>query len=57
MRVAVLVVALAFTGFLVALTVTDIARNGVTFLDLPAVGVVVLFATGIVGALLDRRQR
>lgn len=51
-RLAVFTVALLFTGALGVLTVRDIRMNGVTPVDGLAIIVVVLFTTGIVGALL-----
>ncbi|HLH67225.1 MAG TPA: hypothetical protein VKV27_16165 [Solirubrobacteraceae bacterium] len=52
MRVALLAVALAFTTLIAVLTALDLSDSGFSWLDVPAVGVVVLFACGIVGALL-----
>ena len=52
MRQLLLIVALLFIGMLVALTVADIANNGLNALDVVAALVLVLFTTGIVGALL-----
>jgi hypothetical protein len=51
MRQALLITVLLFIALLVALTVTDIVRNGVTPVDVLAILVLVLFSTGIVGAL------
>ena len=51
MRQTILFVVLLFIALLVALTVTDIVRNGVTPVDVLAILVLVLFSTGIVGAL------
>ena len=47
-------VALVFIGGLGLLTAQDIAHNGVTWLDVLAILILVLFATGIVGALLEK---
>ena len=54
MRQAILFVVLLFIALLVALTVTDIVRNGVSPVDVLAILVLVLFSTGIVGALRHR---
>ena len=54
MRQTILFVVLLFIALLVALTVTDIARNGVSPVDVLAILVLVLFSTGIVGALRHR---
>ena len=51
MRVVLLTITLVFIGALAGLTVYDIAKNGLTGLDILAVLVLVLFAVGIVGAL------
>jgi hypothetical protein len=52
MRLALLAVAVAFTALIAVLTALDLADSGFSWLDVPAIGVVVLFACGIVGALL-----
>jgi hypothetical protein len=54
MRQAMLFVVLLFIALLVALTATDIARNGFSPVDVLAVLVLLLFSTGIVGALRHR---
>lgn len=51
MRTAVLIVALLFIAMLAALTVLDVIHYGVSPLDVVAVLILVLFATGIIGAL------
>ncbi|HEY2770066.1 MAG TPA: hypothetical protein VGI87_05840 [Solirubrobacteraceae bacterium] len=51
MRVAILIIALAFIGGLAALTVDDIVHHGLTAVSVMALGIIVLFAVGIVGAL------
>ena len=51
MRVVILTIALLFIAMLAALTVLDIVHNGVTALDVVAILILVLFTTGIVGAL------
>jgi hypothetical protein len=50
-RTVLLIVALVFIAGLAALTAIDIARYGVTALDVLAIAILVLFCTGIVGAL------
>lgn len=54
MRLLLLAVAVVFTAGIGVLTVQDIADNGVTWLDILAILVVVLFGTGIIGSLLHR---
>lgn len=51
MRVAVLTIALAFVVGLAVLTVVDIIHYGVTAVSVLALGIIVLFLLGIVGAL------
>jgi hypothetical protein len=51
MRTFVLIVALLFIAMLAALTVVDVIHYGVTPLDVVAVLILLLFLTGIVGAL------
>lgn len=50
-RRVVTAVALAFTAFFAFLTLYDAVENGVTFLTIVSLGVLVLFAVGILGAL------
>jgi hypothetical protein len=50
-RVAVLTIALAFVVGLAVLTVVDIIHYGVTAVSVLALGIIVLFLLGIVGAL------
>jgi hypothetical protein len=57
MRTLLLVVVLAFIGGLGLLTAVDINRHGVTWLDVLAILILVLFAFGIVGALLESPRR
>jgi hypothetical protein len=57
MRIVLLVVAVVFTAMIAVLTVQDIVNNGVTWLDVLAIMVVVLFGTGIVGALWQSPRR
>jgi hypothetical protein len=54
MRLLLLAVVVVFTAGLGLLTVADMVNNGVTWLDILAILVVVLFGTGIVGSLLHR---
>lgn len=54
MRLLLLAVVVVFTAAIGVLTVVDMVDNGVTWLDILAILVVVLFATGIVGSLLHR---
>jgi hypothetical protein len=51
-RQLVLLIALLFIGLLIYLTAADFKREGVTATGVIAVCVIVLFAVGIVGALL-----
>ena len=53
MRYLLLLVVVVFTAGIAVLTVLDMVNNGVSWLDILALLVVVLFATGIVGALLQ----
>ncbi len=53
MRVVVLVIVVIFTAFIGVGTAVDIAHHGVTWLDVLSILIVILFGTGIVGALLQ----
>jgi hypothetical protein len=53
MRYVLLVVAAVFIAGFGLLTALDIADTGFNWLDVLAILVLVLFATGIVGALLE----
>ncbi len=53
MRIVLLVVAVVFIAGFGLLTVLDIAHTGLNWLDVLAILILVLFATGIVGALLE----
>jgi hypothetical protein len=44
-------VALVFTAFFAFLTLYDAVENGVSFLTIVSLGVLLLFAVGILGAL------
>jgi hypothetical protein len=50
-RKALLIVALLFIAGLAVLTGIDIARYGINALNVLSIGILVLFCTGIVGAL------
>jgi hypothetical protein len=50
-RVAALTLALLFIVLLGALTIADIANNGLTALDVVAVLIMALFSIAVVGAL------
>ena len=52
MRYLMLAVVVVFTAGIAGLTVRDIVDNGLTWLDVLALLIVLLFGTGIVGALL-----
>ena len=47
----------ALTGFIAVATVLDMIHNGVSWLDVVALLVVLLFATGICGALIESLRR
>jgi hypothetical protein len=53
MRLVLLVVALIFIAGMGLLTALDIAHTGVNWLDVLAILILILFTTGIVGALLE----
>lgn len=57
MRLAVFTVALLFIVALTALTARDIRMHGATPVDVLAIVVLLLFTTGIVGALLHPPRR
>jgi hypothetical protein len=57
LRIVLLVVTAVFTGLIGTLTVLDMVHNGVTWLDLLALLVTLLFATGILGSLWERGRR
>jgi hypothetical protein len=57
LRQAVITVALLFIAVFAVLTVRDIQTHGVTPVDILAIIVLVLFTTGIVGALLHPPRR
>jgi hypothetical protein len=53
LRIVLLVVTAVFTGLIGTLTVLDMIHNGVTWLDVLALLVTLLFATGILGSLWE----
>ena len=53
MRYVLLLVAVVFIAGLGLLTALDIAHTGLNWLDVLAIIILMLFATGIVGALLE----
>ena len=57
MRYLLLVVVVAFTAFIGVLTALDMIHHGVNWLNVLAILIVVLFGTGIVGALLQPPRR
>jgi hypothetical protein len=57
LRVLLLLVTIAVTVFIGVATVSDIIHNGVTWLDIVALLIVLLFATGICGALWESIRR
>jgi hypothetical protein len=57
LRVVLLLVTIAVTAFIGVATVSDIIHNGVTWLDIVALLIVLLFATGICGALWESIRR
>ena len=56
-RVALLLITIALTAAIAAATVSDIVHHGVSWLDVAALLVVVLFATGICGSLWEATRR
>jgi hypothetical protein len=57
LRIVLLVVTAVFTGLIGLLTVLDMIHNGVTWLDVLALLVTLLFATGILGSLWEMGRR
>ena len=57
LRIVLLVVTAVFTGLIGVLTVLDMIDNGVTWLDVLALLVTLLFATGIIGSLWEMGRR
>jgi hypothetical protein len=57
MRFVLLALVVAFAGLIGVLTALDMVHHGVSWLDVLAILIVVLFATGIVGALMQRPRQ
>ena len=57
MRIGLLLITIVFTAFIAVTTVLDMIHNGVSWLDVLALLVVLLFATGICGALWETIRR
>ena len=56
-RIVLLVVTVVFTALIGVATVLDMIHHGVSWLDVLALLVVALFATGIVGSLWEMGRR
>ena len=56
-RALLLAITVALTAFIGAATILDMIHNGVSWLDVVALLVVLLFATGICGALWESLRR
>lgn len=56
-RILLLLVTVVLCVLIAAATVSDIIHHGVSWLDIAALLVVVLFATGICGALWESVRR
>jgi hypothetical protein len=57
MRAAVFTASLLFIGAMAVLTVRDIRMHGATPVNIVAVVVLVIFTTGVVGAMLHPPRR
>ncbi|MGA9859758.1 MAG: hypothetical protein WBQ18_17975 [Solirubrobacteraceae bacterium] len=57
MRFLLLPIVVVFTAFIAVLTVLDMTRHGVSWLDVLALLIVLLFATGVIGALMSRPRQ
>jgi hypothetical protein len=57
LRILLLVVTVVFTVLIGTLTVLDMVDHGVSWLDVLALLVVLLFATGIIGSLWEMGRR
>ncbi len=57
LRIGLLVLTVVLTGLIAAATVLDMIHHGISWLDLMALVVVLLFATGICGALWEMGRR
>ncbi len=56
MRLVLLAVVVVFIAMVGLLTVLDMIHHGVSWLDVLAILIVILFGTGIIGALLHRQD-
>ncbi|MFZ0385671.1 MAG: hypothetical protein WAL22_08410 [Solirubrobacteraceae bacterium] len=57
LRIALFVVTALLTGLIGGFTVLDMIHHGVSWLDLLALMVTLLFATGILGSLWEMGRR
>jgi hypothetical protein len=57
LRIVLFVVTAVFTGFIGVVTVLDMIHHGVSWLDVLALLVTLLFATGILGSLWEMGRR
>lgn len=57
MRYVMLVATVVITVFIAVATVMDMSKHGVSWLDVLALLIVLLFATGGIGALLHRPRQ
>jgi hypothetical protein len=57
MRIVLLLVTAVLTGLIAVFTVLDMVHHGVSWLDVLALLVVLLFATGILGSLWEMGRR
>jgi hypothetical protein len=57
LRIVLFVVTAAFVGFIGVVTVLDMIHHGVSWLDVLALLVTLLFATGILGSLWEMGRR
>ncbi len=56
MRLVLLAVVVVFIAMIGLLTALDMIHNGVSWLDVLAILILILFGTGILGALLHRPE-
>ena len=57
LRIVLFLVTAVFTGFIGVATVLDMIHHGVSWLDVLALLVTLLFATGILGSLWEMSRR
>ena len=57
MRYLMLLATVIITAFILVATILDMTRHGVSWLDILALLIVLLFATGGIGALLSRPRQ